>query len=227
MFTNATSLSVSYAASDALSGVYAVRLDGTTIGSPNGTTTVALPAGISTHTLVAEDVAGNLTTLTFSVVSISLLAGITAAPQGAGFWKNAVPKNYTSAQLGTFLAEVDVASRAFGVPDNRYADATLVSYQSYLAVNLNAVIDLKVRRDLLGAWLNLVAGLEPAGQKIDVKSTGWQTVVTNTGGSSVTTALNLVWESERRLEANPSDTLLGTIQTLLDKLNTSQLNINK
>src|SRR5205085_2342239 len=70
LFTNASSLSVSYAGSDALSGVYAVRLDGTNIGSPTGTAAVALAPGISTHSLVVEDVAGNLTTVTFSAVSV-------------------------------------------------------------------------------------------------------------------------------------------------------------
>jgi hypothetical protein len=55
---------------------------------------------------------------------------------------------------------------------------------------------------------------------------GWWTVVTTTGGkngTSVTTALNLVRESERRLEQSPSPTLLGTIQTLLEKLNNGKL----
>jgi hypothetical protein len=48
--------------------------------------------------------------------------------------------------------------------------------------------------------------------------------VTNTNGSSLTTALNLVRESERRLEQSPSPALLGTVQTLLEKLNTGKLN---
>ncbi len=229
VFTNATSLTVSYATSDALSGIFAVRLDGITVGSSataNGTAIVSLPSGISTHTLVAEDVAGNLTTLTFQVVSVppgTFAGGV--APQGAGFWKNAVANgDNTAAQLADFLAEVDVASRAFGAPDNRYPDATLANYQSYLAPGANASADQKVSRELLTAWLNLVSGREPAAQKIDVKSVnGWPTVVTNTSGSSVTTALNLVRESERRLEQNPSNSLLDTTQTLLDKLNNGQI----
>jgi hypothetical protein len=218
MFTNASSLTVSYAASDALSGVYAVRLDGASIASPAGTGTVALPAGISTHSLVAEDVAGNLTTLTFSVVSV---APGPLAPQGAGFWKNAVANgDYATGQLASFLAGVDTASRAFGAPDNRYADATLATYQAYLAPGPSPTPDQKVRLQLLTAWLNLVSGRLPAAQTIDLKSvSGWQTVVKDTGGSSVTTALNLVREGERRLGENPSSTLLDTIQSLLDKLN--------
>jgi hypothetical protein len=220
LFTNASSLAVTYAATDVLSGIYAVSVDGSPIAA-TGSVNVALPAGISTHKLVAEDVAGNLTTITFMVVSVpagTFTGGVD--PQGSGFWKNTPPAN-----LDTLLAEVNIASRAFGAPDNRYAEVTTSNYQSYLAVNPNAVTDLKVRRELLVAWLNLVSGREPAAQTIDLKSvSGWQTVVTNTGGSSVSTALNLVRESERRLEQNPSDALLGTTQTLLEKLNSDKLN---
>jgi hypothetical protein len=220
LFTNATSLAISYAASDALSGIYGVRVDGTPIGT-SGTVNVSLPAGISTHKLVAEDVAGNMTTITFTVVSVppgTFAGGVD--PQGSGFWKNEVPAN-----IDTLLAEVNVASRAFGAPDNRYDEATTSNYQSYLTVNPNAISDLKVRRELLVAWLNLVSGREPAAQTVDLKSvSAWASVVTNTGGASVTTALNLVRESERRLEQNPSDALLDTVQTLLEKLNTGKLN---
>jgi hypothetical protein len=42
-------------------------------------------------------------------------------------------------------------------------------------------------------------------------------------GSSVTTALTLV-RAERRLEESPSPSLLDTIQTLLERLNTAKLN---
>jgi len=147
-------------------------------------------------------------------------------PQGSGFWKNAVTNGaYTSLELSQLLDEVNVVSRAFGAPDNRYAEASLLNYQSYLDVNPNSVADLKVRKELLVAWLNLVSGREPAAQKIDLKSiSAWPTVVTNTAGSSVTTALNLVRECERRLEQSPSATLLDTIQTLLEKLNSGKLN---
>lgn len=146
-------------------------------------------------------------------------------PQGSGFWKNALGNGaYTSVELGLFLAEVNVASRSFGAPDNRYAEASLLNYQSYLDVNPNSVADLKVRKELLVAWLNFVSGREPAGQKIDLKSVSdWPTVVTNTAGSSVTTALNLVRESERRLAQSPSATLVETIQALLEKLNSGKL----
>jgi len=218
LFTNASSLSFTYGASDALSGLYDVRIDGTSIAS-SGTTSVALPAGISTHSLVAEDVAGNLTALSFAVVSVSIPAGTLADPHGAGYWKN------TGADLSTWLAEVNIVSRAFGAPDFRYDEATPANYLSFLTVTPNVVMDLKVRRELLVAWLNLVSGQEPAAQKIDLKSVaGWADVVKNNGSSSVTTALNLVRESERRLEESPSDALLGTIQTLLEKLNSDKLN---
>ncbi len=221
IFTNATSLSLAHLAVDGLSGIYQVRLDGAVITSSPAT--LAVPAGISTHSLVAEDVAGNLTTLTFSVVSVVPVAPGAADPQGAGFWKN-----YAAADLGSLLSEVDVASRAFGTPTNRYADATPANYQGYLSLGASPTLDRKVARELLTAWLNLVSGREPAAQTIDVKAvSGWWTVVTNTGGqngSSVTTALNLVRESERRLEASPSAALLDTIQILLDRLNTAKLN---
>jgi hypothetical protein len=225
LFTNASSLSVAYAASDALSGVYGVRLDGTNIGSPSGTVAVALPSAISTHSLVVEDVAGNLTTVTFSVVSVSAGAG-PATPQGAGFWKNAFSNaTYTSTDLDRFLAELDLASRAFGAPDNRYADATAGNYLSILTTGPNDGSNLKVRKELLTGWLNLVSAQEPAAQTVDLKSiSGWSTVVTNTNGSSLTTALNVMREVERRLEQSPSDSLLDTIQTILEKLNSSQLN---
>jgi hypothetical protein len=217
LFTNAPLLQISYASSDALSGMWQVRIDGTPIGF-TGTTFVALPAGISTHSLVAEDTAGNLTTLTFPVVKVTPLA--IPDPQGAGYWKN------TSADLGALLDAVNIVSRAFGAPDQRYADVTTSNYQSYLAPGANPTPDQKVARELLVAWLNLVSGREPATQTLDLKSVmGWWTVVTNTGGqqgTSVTTALNLVRESERRLEeANPP---LGTIQTLLENLNSGKLN---
>jgi hypothetical protein len=225
LLTNASSLSVAYAASDNLSGVYAVRLDGVNVASPSGTVSVALPGGISTHTLAVEDVAGNVTPITFSVVSVPLGAG-PADPQGAGFWKNAVSNaSYSSADLGTFLAEVDLASRAFGTPDNRYAEATVANYLTYLTTTANDGKDLQVRKELLAAWLNLVSGREPTAQTVDLKSVqGWSTVVTDTGGPSVTTALNVVREVERRLEQNPADAQLDLIQTLLQKLNAGQLN---
>ena len=64
-----------------------------------------------------------------------------------------------------------------------------------------------------------------AAQNVDLKSvSGWQTVVTNTGGPSVTTAMNVVREVERRLEQSPSGSLLDTAQSLLEKLNAGQLN---
>jgi hypothetical protein len=216
MFTNAALLKITYASSDALSGMWEVRIDGTPIGF-TGTTYVALPDGVSTHSLVAEDVAGNLTTLTFSVVKVTPLAS--PEPRGAGFWKN-----YGGADLATLLSELNIASRAFGAPTNRYADATLANYQQYLTPGANPTVDQKVARELLTAWLNLVSGREPAARQIDLKSVqAWPTVVTGTGGSSVTTALHLVRESEARLEQNASNAILDTIHTLLEKLNADKL----
>jgi hypothetical protein len=227
MFTNATSLSVAYAASDALSGLYQVRLDGHTLTNSSGTFTLTLPPGISNHDLVAEDVAGNLTTLSFPVVSIppgTFSGGV--SPQGYGFWKNAVANGaYTNEQMATFLAESDIASHIFGRPVNRYPDITLATYQTILQFPPSSNTDQKVERALLVVWLNFMSGREPAAQPIDVsKVSGWQTVVTNTGGSPNTTALNLVRETERRLTGSPSLTVLSTIQTLLENLTEGRLN---
>jgi hypothetical protein len=218
IFTNAFVIHLTYASADALSGMWEVRVDGTPIPF-TGTTYIALPSGISTHSLVAEDTAGNLTALTFTVVSVTIPDGTPVDPQGAGYWKT------TAADLSTFLAEVNVVSRAFGAPTNRYADVTLANYQSFLTPGPNPTPNQQVARDLLSAWLNLLAGREPAAETIDLKSVKeWPNVVKNTGGSSITTALNLLRESERRLEQNPSPALLATIQTLLDKLNNAKLN---
>ncbi|MFL5946619.1 MAG: hypothetical protein ACJ74C_14440 [Gaiellaceae bacterium] len=220
VFTNASSLAVTYAASDALSGMWDVRRDVTSVPFV-GTTTVTVPTGISTHTLVAEDVAGNLKTLAFAIVSVTPL-GI-AAPQGAGWWK-------LNPASSTLLDEVNIVSRAFGAPTNRYADVTTANYDSYLTPGANPTAEQKVRRDLLVAWLDFVSGFEPAAQSVDVKSVNganpWWKVVRNTGGengSSVTTALNVVRESERRLEDLPPTPYLDTIQILLDKLANKKL----
>ena len=227
MFTNATSLGVAYSASDALSGLYQVRLDGQTATAGLGAFTIGLPPGISDHNLVAEDVAGNQTTINFQVVSIptGTFSGGTA-PQGNGFWKNAVRGGfYWNSQMANFLAETDVASHIFGAPVKRYPDVTLDTYQAVLHFPPEATTDEKVERALLVAWLNFMSGREPAAQRIDVhKVSGWQTVVTDTAGSSLTTALNLVREAERRLAESPTATVLSTIQTLLEQLSEGRLN---
>jgi hypothetical protein len=228
VFTNASSLTVGYVASDALSGLYQVRLDGastTTAGS--GSLVVALPSGLSSHRLEAEDVAGNITTFVFQVVSVppgTFAGGI--APQGAGFWQNAVKNSfYTNGQVATLLAEANVASRAFGSPLNRYPDVTLANYRAVLNFNPASSIHQKVERVLLVAWLNFVSGRQPAAQMVNLsKVRSWQTVVTNTNGRALTTALNLVREGERRLANSPSSTLLQTIKDLLEKLGDGSLN---
>jgi hypothetical protein len=217
MFTNGSMLQIAYASSDVLSGMWQVRVDGTPMGF-SGTTVLSVPSGVSTHTLVGEDVAGNLTTLTFAIVSVTPLAN--PDPQGAGTWKNVPPNS-------TLLDEVNIVSRAFGAPTNRFADVTPANYASYLTPGANPTLDQKVARELLVAWLNLVSGREPASRAIDLKTVnGWWHVVTNTGGqngTSATTALNLVRESERRLEDVPPSPYLDLVQTLLEKLNADKL----
>ena len=54
---------------------------------------------------------------------------------------------------------------------------------------------------------------------------GWQTVVTNTGGSSTTTELNVLREVEKRLGAFPTTAQLTTINDLLDGLNSGKLRV--
>lgn len=217
MFTNGSMLQIAYASSDALSGMWQVRLDGVPLGF-SGTTPLSVPSGVSTHTLVAEDTAGNLTTLTFAIVSVTPFAN--PDPRGAGWWKINPPGS-------ALLDEVNLVSRAFGTPTNRFADVTPANYGSYVTPGAMPTLDQQVARELLVAWLNLVSGREPAARSVDLKSVlGWWHVVTNTGGqngSSVTTALNLVRESERRLEDVPPTPYLDLVQTLLDKLNNDKL----
>ena len=228
LLTNATALSVSYSAADALSGPYQVRLDGVSSTTASGTLTISLPGGASLHTLAAEDQAGNLTTLTFGVVSVppgSVAASATA--EDAGFWKNAVKTGkYTGVQMQDLLTRVDLASQAFGMPLNRYADATLANLGDYLSPAPSPTLDEKARKALLISWLNLAAGRAAASQQVNVRSVGgWQTVVTNTGGSSTTTELNILREVEKRLGAFPTTAQLTTINDLLDGLNSGKLRV--
>ncbi len=229
VFTNANSFSVSYVANDTVSGIYRVRLDSTVANTTSGTLSIPLPPGISTHTLTAEDMAGNpSSSINFSVVSVppgTFTGGV--APQGGGLWKNAVKTDkYTSAEIATLLQQADLASRAFGVPLNRYNDATLSNYIDYIELAPSQTPDDKVRRELLTTWLNFVSGREPAAQAVNVNIVpGWSSVVKNTGGNSNTTALNLIREAEHRLAESPSATLLVTIKDLLERLNDGKLNI--
>jgi hypothetical protein len=227
MFTNASTLTVGYQAGDALSGLYQVRLDGTAATAGTGTLTATLPPGISTHQLQAEDVAGNLTTLTFQVVAVppGTFAGA-PAPQDIGFWRNAVKNGFcTEAQITDLLAETDVASHAFGFPLDRYPDATPANYEDIFTIHPADSMDQKAERVLLAAWLDFVSGREFAAQPVDVgKISGWQSIVTDTAGASKTTALNLVREVERRLATAPSATTLQTIKDLLESLDEGKLN---
>ncbi|HYU86634.1 MAG TPA: hypothetical protein VEK80_17655 [Kribbellaceae bacterium] len=218
LLTNSTSLTVSYTAGDALSGLYQVRLDGQILTATTGTFTVQLAPGITTHVLTAEDIAGNLTTVTFAVASISLVPG--ATPQGTGYWRSTVP----APQIAPYLQIADLASRAFGPPTNHYPDATLDNYQVLLTAGPTASRDAQLRAELLAAWLNVASGYLATTAPIDLsKVKNWQTIVTNTGGSPQTTALNLIREVERRLAANPTDAQLETAKNLLEALNLGKL----
>ena len=86
-------------------------------------------------------------------------------------------------------------------------------------------MDEKVRRELLIAWLDLVSGREPAAQSVDLAAAReWPTVVKNTGGSSITTALNVVREAERRLAESPPSANLEALKNVLEALNSGSLN---
>jgi hypothetical protein len=140
-------------------------------------------------------------------------------PQGRGFWQTAMTTGkYSAAQIADFLICVNVASQGFGAKLNRWAEATLDNYLDYVGAGPKATIDMRVRAELLVAWLNLVSGRLPAVAAVDLKVPGWQTVVQNTGTSSQTTVLNVVREVERRLGESPSSDLLKTVQNILEKL---------
>lgn len=232
LFTNAASLAVSYHAADATSGLQLVSTSGDAdgyVGEPdvNGQLTIALPPGLSTWTLTVEDMAGHTTAIgTFQVVSIppgAFAGGVD--PRTSGWWKNAVKNGaYTQAEMDAMLPLVNAASHSFGAPDDRYGEVTPANVATYLQ-SAPATADERVRKELVSAWLNLVSGREPAAQAVDVSSVaGWQLVVMNTGGSSDTTALNVILEVERRLDEAPDPVLLNTIKSMLSSLNSGALN---
>jgi hypothetical protein len=219
VITNAGSLNVGYAAGDALSGLYQVRLDGVSSSAPTGTLSIPLASGISTHTLTVEDVAGNTKAISFSILSVQpALSGGRPDPQGVGYWKA-----LADPPLSSLLAAADFASRSFGNPDNRYADATLANVADYLSPSPAADLDLKVRRQLLAAWLNLVSGREPAAWPVDVGSViGWQSIVTP---GPRTIAINVLRQVEARLAAGATRAELETIKNLLEAFNAGSLNV--
>jgi hypothetical protein len=225
IFTNASTLNVSYAASDSLSGVFEVRLDQTASSTSSGTLVANLSAGTSMHTLEAEDVAGNVNSVSFPVVSIppgTFAGGVD--PQGRGFWQTAVTTGkYGVAQMADFLKCVNVASQGFGAKLNRWSEATLDNYLDYLGATPQATVDMRVRAELLLSWLNLVSGRLPAAAAVELKVPAWQTVVQNTAQSNQTTVLNVVREVERRLGESPSSDLLKTVRNILEKLHSGNI----
>ncbi len=227
VLTNAPSLAVSYTASDGLSGLHQVRLDAASATAPSGSLITGLNPGISTHTLVVEDVAGNTTAIPFSVLRV--VPSSVPDPRGAGFWQTAVQNGaYTTGTFAALLNQADMASRSFGTPDNRYPDATLANAGELLQTRPASDPDGRVRRELLAAWLNLVSGREAATRMVNLRSiSGWQTIVTNTGGSPSTTALNLLRQAEARLNGAATKIQLETIKSLLEAFNGGQLSKSK
>lgn len=232
LFTNSGSINVSYHAADATSGLQWVSAVGDTdtyagVLAINGTLTLTLPAGISTWTITAKDMAGHTATIgTFSVVSIppgTFAGGID--PRTSGWWKNAVKSGaYTQAQLDAMLPLINVASHSFGGPDNHYAELNASNLYTVLQSN-PPTADERAEKELAAAWLNLVSGREPAAKAVDLSSvTGWQLVVRNTGVSSTTSALNVIAQAEKRLTESPDTSLLNAVKNVLSALNSGSLN---
>lgn len=225
LFTNDPLVQVDYSASDATSGVAEVRSGALSSTDLDGTLAISVPLGLSTQVLEVEDVAGHTSTASFTVFRAA--ASIGSAPEGPGYWRNVVKTGkYSESQFTGLISASNQVSRAFGAPTGRYADVTGSSADAVLKPAPASDVDVRVRRDLLTTWMNLVSGRLRAGQQVDMDSvSGWERVVANTGGSSRTTALNVVREAERRLEGWTPASTLEVVQRLLDQLNSNRLTI--
>lgn len=231
LFTNEPTLTLSYHAADGASGLQLVSVLGDSDAytgqlDANGTLTISLPPGISSWTVLAEDMAGHVATLgSFQVVSIPTGTFDGVDPRTSGWWKN-IPRTgaYDPAALAAFLPLANVASHALGFPLDRYAGVTVDNYDLYLQ-SAPPSADERVRKELTAAWLNFVSGREPAAQAVDLdRVNGWPLVVTNTGGSTETLALNVLLEAERRLAEAPDDAQLNAIKNVLSALNSGGTN---
>ena len=225
VFTNDPAVRVHYSASDATSGVAAVRSGAVSSTDAEGSLDILAPLGLSTHVVEVEDVAGHTSTASFTV--FRAVSAAKADPQGHGFWRTAVKTDrYTADEFATLLVHGNEVSRAFGAPTGRYDDVTPSSAESVLKPTSASDVELRVRRDLLTGWLNLVSGRLAGGQAVDLQTvSGWDRVVTNTAGSSRTTALNVMREVERRLVESPSDTTMQVIQSLLEGLSSNRFTV--
>ncbi|HVM26365.1 MAG TPA: hypothetical protein VM433_01680 [Mycobacteriales bacterium] len=225
LVTNSSTLTVGYSASDALSGLHEVRLGAASSTERVGSLGAALPLGPSVQQLQVEDVAGNVRTIDIPVLRVDAL--VPPDPRGHGFWGSAVRSGaYTEDRFEQLLRGAAAASRSFGDPDGRYAEALTVEQASaVLKPDSPSDPDQRVRRELLTAWLNVVSGREGTTQAVDLaKVKGWSSVVTNTGGSSRTTALNTVRQAERALVGAPDKAQLDRVQQLLEALSSGSLN---
>lgn len=228
VLTNEGTLTVDYGAADATSLLHFVSLDGSSDtfepgeAAVAGDLTVALPAGLSTWTLQAQDKAGLLSDpVTFEVVYIppGSFAGGTD-PRGAGYWQQAVSKgDLTEAELAGLLVLVNAASSHFGAGET-FGEVDMTNYQVFLELPKPPATDDKVRRSLLTAWLNFASGRLPAAASVDLSPVlGWETVVLNTGGSPLTTALNTLSEAEHRFDPSVSKGSKNTIRDVVEALN--------
>lgn len=232
VFTNEASLDIHYNASDAASGLQLVSISGDSdayagVLNAAGTLTISVPAGLSTWSVVVEDMAGHTAVLgTFDVVSIppgTFEGGVD--PRNSGWWRNVVKSGaYTQTALDDFLPLLNAVSHAFGAPHHVYADVTPANYDEYMGPTPPNSGE-RVRKELTASWLNVVSGRLPAAQTVDLADIdGWELVVTNTAGSSATTALNVIREVEKRLTESPDMVLLNSIKNMLAELNSGGLN---
>jgi hypothetical protein len=170
---------------------------------------VPLHTGINNISFVAEDCAGWQKSIATQVVYV--VPG-PFDPQMGSFWTNAVEyaaaypwySGYTKSQMQTFLDYINVVSDVFGPgARNIYGPVTLSNYQSLLnPVRMNGESQLAIseryqKAQLLDTWLNLVSGrvevLQPASF---FWVWHWNQILHNTGGSSLTFALNLPMQVE-------------------------------
>jgi hypothetical protein len=228
ILTNDSTLVLSGTAADALSGLDALEIDGEPVPVISGawSTTLTLSPGANQIVIEAADRADNSSSLALAVAyaapaTVTKQNRIIDGPQGKGFWVNAVANgDYTASEIDAFLAAINVGSGVYGPSD----PWDVVSSDGYRAILRDvSSTEAKFRGQLLATWFNLVAGRLSVSQAIDMKTVaGWQTVVTNTGGSPKTTAGNAVAEMEARRLADQSSTY-GVARLIAEGLNAQKL----
>ena len=164
-----------------------------------------LHTGINNISFVAEDCAGWMTSIATQVVYV--VPG-PYDPRTNSFWRDAVQYSwstgYTQSKMKMLLDYVNVVSDVFGPgARNIYGPVTLANYQGILnPVRRNGESQLAISEryqeaQLLATWLNLVSGRVGVVTPLDVFwFWHWNQVLKNTGGSSLTFALNVPMQVE-------------------------------